>query len=85
VRVWGGKYREELKLNVTVFVVRVREQYGEELLLNVTVFFVRVWGGKSREELILNVTVFSTNYLHQRMHFLLNLKYYNLYLSISFT
>jgi len=39
-----GQYREELILNVTVFVVRVwREQYREELILNVTVFVVRVW------------------------------------------
>jgi len=38
VRDWGGQYREELILNVTVFVVRVwREQYREELILNVTV------------------------------------------------
>jgi len=38
VRVWGGQYREELILNITVFVVRVWEgQYREELILNVTV------------------------------------------------
>jgi len=44
VRVWGGQYREELILNVTVFVVRVwGGQYREELILNVTVFVVRVW------------------------------------------
>jgi hypothetical protein len=37
--------REELILNVTVFVVRVwGGQYREELILNVTVFVVRVWG-----------------------------------------
>ena len=36
--------REELILNVTVFVVRVwGGQYREELILNVTVFVVRVW------------------------------------------
>ena len=59
VRVWGGQYREELILNITVFVVRVwREQYREEQILNVTVFVVRVWGGQYREEQILNVTVF---------------------------
>ena len=51
--------REELILNVTVFVVRVwGGQYREELILNITVFVVRVWGGQYREELILNVTVF---------------------------
>jgi len=44
VRVWGGQYREELILNVTVFVVRVwGGQYGGELILNITVFVVRVW------------------------------------------
>ena len=49
VRVWGGKYREELILNVTVFVVRVwGGKYREELILNVTVFVVRVWGGQYR-------------------------------------
>jgi len=43
----GGQYREELILNVTVFVVGVwGGQYREELILNVTVFVVRVWGGK---------------------------------------
>jgi hypothetical protein len=37
------QYREELILNVTVFVVRVCVvQYIEELILNVTVFVVRV-------------------------------------------
>ena len=42
VRVWGGKYREELILNVTVLVVSVWGlQYREELILNVTVFVVR--------------------------------------------
>ena len=36
--------REEMIVNVTVFVVRVWEgQYREELILNVTVFVVRVW------------------------------------------
>ena len=40
----SGQYREELILNVTVFVVRVwGGQYREELILNVTVFVVRVW------------------------------------------
>jgi hypothetical protein len=44
VRVWGGQYREELILNVTVLVVMFSErQYREELILNVTVFVVRVW------------------------------------------
>jgi len=44
MRVWGGQYREELILNVTVFVVRMwGGQYREELILNVTVFVVRVW------------------------------------------
>ena len=38
--VWGGQYREEQILNVTVFVVRVWElQYREELILNVAVCF----------------------------------------------
>ena len=41
--------REELILNVTVFVVRIwGGQYREELILNVTVFVVRVWGGQYR-------------------------------------
>ena len=36
----GGKYREELILNVTVFVVMgCVGQYIEELILKVTVFF----------------------------------------------
>ena len=40
----GGQYREELILNITVFVLRVwEEQYRGELLLNVTVSFVGVW------------------------------------------
>jgi len=39
VRVWGGQYREELILNITVFVMRVwGEQNREELILNVSVF-----------------------------------------------
>ena len=39
MRFWGGKCREELILNVTVFVVRVwRGQCSEEVILNVTVF-----------------------------------------------
>jgi hypothetical protein len=34
----GGKYKEEMILNVTVFVVRVcGVKYREELILNVTV------------------------------------------------
>ena len=38
-RVWRGQYREELILNVTVYVVRVwGGQCREELILNVTVF-----------------------------------------------
>ena len=38
--VWAGEYREELMLNVTLFVVRVwGVQYREELILNVTLFF----------------------------------------------
>ena len=40
-----GQYREELILNVTVFVVRgLGGQYREELILNVTVFVVRDCG-----------------------------------------
>jgi hypothetical protein len=39
VRVCGGQYREDLILNVTVFVVRFwGGQYREELILNVTLF-----------------------------------------------
>jgi hypothetical protein len=30
-------------LNITVFVVRVREQYRKELILNFEVFVLRVW------------------------------------------
>ena len=38
------QYREELILNVTVFVVRFwGGLYREELVLNVTVCVVRVW------------------------------------------
>ena len=45
MRVWGGHYREELILNITVFVVRVwGGQYREELILNITVFYVRFRG-----------------------------------------
>jgi hypothetical protein len=41
------QYREELILNVNLFVVRVWEgQYREELILNVTLFVVTVWGGQ---------------------------------------
>jgi len=41
VRVWGGQYREDLILKITVFVVRVwGEQYREDLILNITVFVV---------------------------------------------
>jgi hypothetical protein len=37
----GEQYREELILNVSVFVVRVPEEhYREGLILNDTVFFV---------------------------------------------
>jgi hypothetical protein len=40
----GGQYREELILNITVFVVRSGGgQYREELILNVTVIVVRGW------------------------------------------
>jgi hypothetical protein len=54
----GGQYREELILNVTVFVVMLRGgQYREELILKVIVFVVSVWGMNYREELILHVTV----------------------------
>ena len=55
----GGKYREELILNVTLIVVRVwGEQYRGKLILNVTLILVRVWGEQYREKLILNVSVF---------------------------
>jgi hypothetical protein len=41
----GGEYREELILNVTVFVLRVWGwELREELILYVTVFVLRVWG-----------------------------------------
>jgi hypothetical protein len=41
VRVWGVQYKEELTLNISVFVVRVwGGQYREELILNVTVFLL---------------------------------------------
>jgi len=41
VRVWGEQYREELILNITLFVVcDLGLQYGEELILNITVFCV---------------------------------------------
>ena len=41
------KYREELILNITRFVVRVWElQFTEELILNIYEFVVRVWGGQ---------------------------------------
>jgi hypothetical protein len=40
---WGGEYREELILNVTVFVVRMwGGEYREELKGNITVFDVGV-------------------------------------------
>jgi hypothetical protein len=54
LRFWGGEYREEVILNVTVFVVRVKGgQYIEELILNYTVYIVRIWeSGLYREELI---------------------------------
>ena len=39
----GGQYREELILNITVFVVRFwGGQNRDELIMNVTVFVVRV-------------------------------------------
>jgi len=50
---------EELKLNVTVFVVRVwGGQYREDLILNDTLLVVSVWGGQYRGELILHDNVF---------------------------
>jgi hypothetical protein len=40
-----GQYREELILNVTLFVARVwGGQYREELILNVNLLFVKLWG-----------------------------------------
>jgi len=40
-RAWGGQYKEELILNVTLFVVcDLGLKYGEELILNVSVFCV---------------------------------------------
>jgi hypothetical protein len=41
-------YREELLLNVTVFVVGSGEGNIEELIMNVTVFAVKVSGGQYR-------------------------------------
>jgi len=39
VMVWGGQYREDLILNITVLNVRVwGEQYREELILNLLCF-----------------------------------------------
>jgi len=39
VRLWDCRYREELILNVTVFVVGVwGVQFRKELILNITVF-----------------------------------------------
>ena len=69
------QYREELILNVTVFVVRFRGgQYREDLILNVTVFVVRFRGGQYREELILNVTVFVVRFWggHYKSELILN-------------
>ena len=52
----GWQYREELILNVTVFVVRVcGEQYREKLILNVTVFLLGSGRRLYRKKLILNV------------------------------
>ena len=43
VRNWGGQYREELILNITVFFERNwGGQYREELILNVIVLVVSV-------------------------------------------
>jgi hypothetical protein len=42
MRVWGGEYRDELILNVTVLDVRAwGVEYREGLILNITVFNVR--------------------------------------------
>ena len=39
--VWGGQYREELILNINVFIVMVwGGQYKEELIMNFIVFCV---------------------------------------------
>jgi hypothetical protein len=54
----GRQYREELILNITVFLVCLGSKYGKELILNVTMFVVWVWGGQYREELIQNINVF---------------------------
>jgi hypothetical protein len=44
VRLWGGDYKEEPILNITVFVFRLWVvEFSEELILNVTVFVVRIW------------------------------------------
>ena len=54
----GWANREELILNISMFVVSVWEvQYRRELILNVTLFVVMIWGAHYREELILNVNV----------------------------
>jgi hypothetical protein len=44
VSVWGGEYRQELILNVTVTIVRVwGGQYREELILKVILLVKRFW------------------------------------------
>ena len=44
VRGWGGQYREELILKVTLFFLGSGGgQYREELILNITLFVLRVW------------------------------------------
>jgi len=72
VRVWGRKYREELILNITVFIVRVLGGHNTKelirilmvscegvgiLILNFIVFVVSFWGEQYRENLILHVTM----------------------------
>jgi len=47
VSVWGGKFREEVIVNVTVLLCGSGERlHREEMILNISVFFVRVWGGQ---------------------------------------
>ena len=59
MRIWGGQYREELILNVTVFVVRFwGGQYRRTDTECYCLSCVDLGGGQYREELILNVTVF---------------------------
>ena len=58
MRVCGGQYREELILNLTVFVVCLGSAIEMETNTNVILLVVMVLGGQYREEQVLIVTVF---------------------------